>query len=208
MEREHSRRKVIATAVGTIGLGSLSGCVLGEDRTYEQVQELPAPTLGEDDAPVTVRVFEDLGCPACRQFTEEVKPRLVEEFVQTGDVRFQWNDFVIPVTSQSAAAANAARAVQEELGEEAHWDFTDTAYRNQGDLSYDFYATVAEEFGVEDTEVVTTKARERTYSPVIETDKSEGNDIGVEGTPSVVVNGVLQEDFGYNTVARAIRQEL
>lgn len=48
--------------------------------------------LGDPDAPVTVVAFEDFLCPACQDYKPTVD-RFIEEFVATGQARFEYRFF-------------------------------------------------------------------------------------------------------------------
>ena len=45
------------------------------------------PRLGEADAPVTLAVFEDFKCPACKFFTESVLPQIKRDYIDEGQAQ-------------------------------------------------------------------------------------------------------------------------
>src|SRR5690625_4438061 len=51
--------------------------------------------LGRDDAPITVVEYSDFQCPYCGIFARDIQPQLIEEYVDTGLVRFEWRNFPI-----------------------------------------------------------------------------------------------------------------
>ncbi|MFC7142808.1 DsbA family protein [Halosimplex aquaticum] len=207
--RTGSRRRFLAGAAATVAAG-LAGCGglvsqpgSGGTATARDVS-LPAPTLGSDDAPVTVGVYKDLACPACRQFNAQVKPNIASEYVEQGVVRYEHYDFPLDMHEpQSYTAANAARAVQHEADDETFFAFTDRLFDNQSDLGPGTYADLADEEGV-DGDAVRSAAEGRTFRTVIREDKQQGIDAGVRGTPTVVVDGSMLDGFGWGTVRSAI----
>lgn len=48
------------------------------------------PTLGDPDAPITVVEFGDFKCPACKAWGENIFPQLVNDYVDTGQVKFSF----------------------------------------------------------------------------------------------------------------------
>jgi protein-disulfide isomerase len=49
--------------------------------------------LGKRDAPVTLRIFGDLECPACRYLTLNILPTLIKEFVRPGELKLEYHSF-------------------------------------------------------------------------------------------------------------------
>jgi protein-disulfide isomerase len=68
---------------------------------------------GSPSAPVTVEIYADYECPACRALFMEVVPPLMTDFVQTGKVRLIHRDFPLPMHQYSKLAARYANAAGE-----------------------------------------------------------------------------------------------
>ncbi|MFC7095865.1 DsbA family protein [Halobaculum marinum] len=209
---ELTRRDVLATgAAGSVGL--VAGCLGGSDEPEATVESLPAPTHGPDDAPVTVAVYEDYACPHCQTFAVDVYPKLVADYVDPGDVRYEHRDFPIPVHDRwSWEAPGAARAVQDTVGVDAFFTFTKRLFADGwegGSMAYSssLLRTVAADVGA-DPDTVLEAAIAGRYRPVLEADRDAALDKGVRGTPTVVVNGSVVEGFDYQTVQSAIEAEL
>lgn len=62
--------------------------------------------IGEPDARITLTAFEDFQCPFCLRFTLLNEPVIIEEYVLTGKVRFEFKHFPI-LGDESGAAAIA-----------------------------------------------------------------------------------------------------
>ena len=45
--------------------------------------------LGDPNAPVHIVEYIDYQCPACAQFTTSIKPRLVDDYIATGQVSLE-----------------------------------------------------------------------------------------------------------------------
>lgn len=196
------RRSFLAVAVGTSLTAGLAGCtsLLGERspdelEDVEPDRQLSPPTLGSGD--VTVEVYTDFTCPSCRDFQSDVVPQLESELIEPGEITYRHTDFPIPVEDEAVPMANAARAVQAETGtdEEPAGEFFaykrvlyENDYRSDEDL-----ATAAETVDV-DPDVVADALEDGTYYPTIAADRERGEDAGVEGTPSVVVDGEFVDD--------------
>jgi len=193
---DRSSRRAFLLAGGTAALTTLAGCSDdGSAIDPERLDDGNRPAIGDESAPVTVTVFEDFGCPACRQFKQQATPAIVQQYVAPGDVRYLHADFPIPVDEEwSYPIASAARAVFEEAGHDAFWAFSTNVYDHQGNYSLDAVESVAEEIAGVGTSA-RTAAAEETYRDRIEADRDRGVDWGVSGTPTVFV-GDEQVDPG------------
>jgi len=209
---ERSRRAYLAATAGLAGLsaGCLGGggggtedCDIGDEPT---VAELPAPTLGSDDADVTVAAFEDFSCPHCATFSLEVLPELRSEYVEPGDARFEHHDFPIPVDERwSWQAGSAARGVQDEVGDGAFFEYAHALFENQGDFSPRRITDLANDVDAPGC-AIQADALNETYRPVLEADRQLGIDSGVEGTPGVFVAG-RQVEPTYDAISAAIESQ-
>lgn len=212
-----SRRAVLA-GVSATAATAIAGCLGGgggggDESPADAVDSLPTPVHGEDDAPVTVAVFEDFACPHCQTFAVDVQPRIVDEYVDAGDVRYEHHDFPIPVDDRwSWEAPGAARAVQDTVGDEAFFTFAKRLFEDgwtDGSPTYSesFLRDLASAVDA-DPDTVVSAASEGRYRPVLEADREVGLDEGVQGTPSVFVDGTLVDRPDYATVSSAIDNAL
>jgi protein-disulfide isomerase len=199
-----SRRAAIRSG-GAIALGGLAGC-LG-DSSGQTVDSLPAPTIGPTDAPVLVQGFEDFMCPHCATFALQVLPDIEQEYIDEGVVQYEHHDFPLPIGDWSWKAASAARSVQDNVGNEAFFEFTKGMYRNINQYSIDIVEQLAEDVGA-DPATVAGDASSLTYKPVLEADRQLGEQQGVQGTPTVFVNGTMTDSPAFDSVASAIEAEL
>ncbi|AGB16301.1 protein-disulfide isomerase [Halovivax ruber XH-70] len=203
MNRRHALAGIASAS--TLSVAGCLGGLLGSGG----VQDLPDPTLGQDDAPVTVEVWEDFSCGHCKTFDQEVYPQLVENYVDPGDIRYVFHDFPIPVHDRwSWDVSEAARVVQDNADDsDAFWTFKDRMFENQGAYSEDVLSSAAGEVGVDGDSLLSDVSDDR-YRPVVETAKEDGTDMGVRGTPAIFVEGEGVDSPTYNAVANAIERNL
>ena len=165
-------------------------------------------TLGDPEAPVVMEVFEDFQCPACRLFTEEVEPQVVEEYVTSGSVYLIYRHYAfIGPESRNAAKASMCAAEQERF-----WDYHDIIFANQtgeniGAFSDRRLEAFAETIGLDVAEFNTCFGEKR-YENEINEDFVLGQGLSITGTPSIAINGQLLPDFQYFTVQQAIEAQL
>lgn len=216
------RRRAYLTAIGSAATVGLAGCLGGGESiqtsydcdltSREPVSSLPQPTLGPDDASVTVDLFEDFACPHCATFATGSLQQLKTEYLDGESVRFRHFDFPIPVSETwSYAVANAARSVQDSLTDAAFFEFSLAAYRNQADYTYELLADRADTVGADPCRVMRDISSE-TYDQVVAENKETGVSRGVESTPQIFVNGakvtVPRDGDRYTQISNAIDANL
>lgn len=147
--------------------------------------------MGDPKAPVTIEVFEDFQCPACKNFIETVEPLIVQNYVATGKVYyiFRQHPFIGKESFQAADASMCA----EEQGR--FWDYHDMLFanwngENQGAFSDKRLVAFAEELKLDMNEF-NSCFQSNKYQDVINQDLAKGQQYGVTSTPSIFVNGKL-----------------
>jgi len=94
-------------------------------------------TIGSPSAPITMEVFGDFQCPACRAFFETTVKQVIDDYVVPGKVYLVHRDFPLemhPYARQAARLANAAADLgQFEAIERALYDHQD-AWSTKGNI--------------------------------------------------------------------------
>ena len=166
-------------------------------------------SMGIADAPVIVVEYGDFQCPACARFASTVKPKLVENFVNTGQVRFVFRSFQF-IGEESFWAAEAAECANEQG---KFWDYYDKLYasqsgENMGAFTKENLNTFAVELGLQTDEFNQCLASGK-YSDKVKAETLEATKIGLRGTPSLLVNGQYIEGGGqYEILSRKIQDLL
>jgi protein-disulfide isomerase len=168
--------------------------------------------IGDPNAPVRIDVFEDFQCPACKRFTEETEHRIVTDLVQTGKAYYVFHNYAFldrsSVTKESQQAALASLCANEQG---KFWEYHDTLFanwngENQGafaDAHLIDFATVLN-LDVDAFKICLSEGR---YVDEVQASFKEGNQMGVQGTPSVFVNGtIIQPGYipSYEEIAAAV----
>lgn len=72
-------------------------------------------SIGDVAASLTLTVFEDFQCPFCLRFTLVNEPVIIQEYVLTGKIRFEFKHF--PILGQESGAAAIAAACAADQGQ-------------------------------------------------------------------------------------------
>src|SRR5919201_3597238 len=108
-----------------------SGAIPGQKESSEMLADIPQQGiyLGKANAPVRLVEFADLQCPYCREYSLQVLPQLVQDYVRSGKVRMEFRNLAfLGNDSVTAGRAASAAARQDRL-----WNFVDVLYFNQGE---------------------------------------------------------------------------
>jgi protein-disulfide isomerase len=139
------------------------------------------PSLGPENAPITIIEFSDFNCGYCRLFHTETFDALLEAYPD--QIRFVYRDFPVVGGFEAALAAQCAH----EQG--AFWSFHDLLFT--GGLAHDrsAYLSYAETAGVDIASFEQCLDDER-YADEIDADAQEVISLGARGTPTFFVNGI------------------
>jgi protein-disulfide isomerase len=116
-----------------------------------------------------------------------VEPKLYKAYVKDGTLRIEWRDF--PYRGQeSVNAAVAARAAQ---AQGKFWEYHDLLYEEQSSgFSDENLTALARKTGL-DTKRFETDYENAGYKGVVRADFQRGLDLGVNGTPTFLINGKI-----------------
>ena len=171
--------------------------------------ESPAFSIATDDQPVkgnakalvTIVEFTDYECPSCAR-QHPVLEKIVSEF---GDrVRLVVRDFPLSQHANARKAAEAAEAAREQ---NKYWEYAAVLFRNQADLSVDKLRQYATDLGLDrarfDASLDSGKFAEKVQRDVV-----DGHKLGLNGTPTLFINGKRISDNSYETMKAAIEAAL
>jgi protein-disulfide isomerase len=153
-----------------------------------------ASALGDPDAPVVIHEFSDFQCVYCRRHALETLPKIRENYVDTGLVYYVAHDFPLDFHANARLAAAAARCAGDQG---LFWPFYRILYQRQADwnglapeAALDTFKTLAGALDLNVAEFEACVGEER-FENEIEQDLRLGQQAGIHGTPSFLLNGEL-----------------
>ncbi len=224
MQRQQQRQRLILIGLIVLGAALVVFAVVwpqirpaGEVVTVNPT-DLPNPnglSLGDPNVPVVIDVFEDFQCPACKSFTENIEPLVIQNLVATGKARYVFHNYSFLDGNgagnggESDQAANASMCANEQG---KFWEMHGTLYanwngENLGTFSDRRLQAMAEALGL-DMSAFNACFDANKYESEIQADFDLGGEMGVSGTPTVFVNGARVGDPGkvasYQQIADAV----
>jgi protein-disulfide isomerase len=133
----------------------------------------------------------------------------VKRYVENGTLRLEWRDFPY-LGQESVNAALAARAAQEQA---KFWQYHDVLYNNQGPENSGTFSDenligFARELGL-DVERFEESFKGGKHEAVVHKVFREGQDAGIQGTPTFSLNGrILVGAQPLRTFEQIIEEEL
>jgi protein-disulfide isomerase len=183
-------------AVALVGAAAIGWAVTRDTAVVSKIDpSIPLPTaegyvVGSPDAPVEIIEFADFECPGCGQFAAVTEPDLRTKLIETGQVRFRFMDFPLPIHKNTLGASLAAACAN---AQGKFWPMHDRIFLGQND--WNGFATsnprkvfvgYAQELGL-DVAAWEQCYDARQFLPQIEANRNAGMQRGVNATPTFIV---------------------
>ena len=144
---------------------------------------------GTKDAKVNVVEFGDYQCPACA-YANPIVQQLIEAYKDNPNVNFVSRNFPLPQHSNAMVSAEAAQAAG---AQGKFWEMSDMLYENQNEWSGNpkalkVFIGYAQKLGL-DIKAFTDSINQKKFQDVINKDRSDGQALGVNSTPTFFING-------------------
>ncbi|MCC6538537.1 MAG: DsbA family protein [Bryobacterales bacterium] len=209
--------KTLATAVaGALKAGKtpVAARAVLKDAAYiaklkEEIENQPAnlnlagvPAAGPEKARVTIVEFSDFQCPFCRGGAEALAA-VAKAF--PNDVRVVFKQFPLESHSQAAIAAEASLAAH---AQGKFWPMHDRIFANPRSLTEENLMAWAKEMGL-DAGRFAQELTGHKYRSTVRREVREGIEAGVQGTPTVFLNGrIYRGQLNMEALKPAIEAEL
>lgn len=101
----------LAAALLIFLIGVPSGSIFAQQRTQENAaSQLPDKAVGSKLAPITMEVYSDFQCPACRDLYRSTLRQVIDTYVAAGKVYLVHRDMPLPIHKFARDAARYANA--------------------------------------------------------------------------------------------------
>jgi predicted DsbA family dithiol-disulfide isomerase len=168
-----------------------------------QVATAGFPSKGLANAPVTIVEFSDFECPYCGGLFPTLK-QVEKNYPQ--QVRIVYRQF--PLTNLHPHAMKAAEASLCAAEQNKFWEFHDSMFGNQRELSVADLKQRAVDLKM-DTQAFNQCLDSGKETAAIQADIQEGARAGVSGTPAMFINGrFLSGNQPYSEIKDVIEDEL
>jgi protein-disulfide isomerase len=206
----------------TTGAGNLKG--VGSDKGRgQEVKHAPAVTaeeavLGKADAKVTIIEYGDFQCPYCALFYKKFEPAIRKELIDAGIAKYVFRPFPIVdrIVGQGTESNDSANAFLCARDQGKSWEMHNALYdieynemglaqakkiessEGNGNLIKSLFAKIAGEKGM-DVATFTSCYDSKKHAATIAAYEAGATEAGVQGTPSLFINGDAVDLSTYGT---------
>ncbi len=153
--------------------------------------------MGDPNAPVQMIEFSDFQCPYCGRFSKDTEPLIVENYVKTGKVYFEYIPYGpggVPIGQESSDAAMASFCAGDQG---KFWEYHDILFANHtgenvGDNTMKRLEAFAQFLGL-NMDQFNSCMKEKKFADKIQEGIQRGKNANIGGTPSFLINGKLVE---------------
>jgi protein-disulfide isomerase len=209
MRQSEMRSRMVTILLIVVGVSALVFMVVGRTvmdslqppeavKTPKPIErtQVDGTNIGDPNAKAKIEVFEDFQCPACKRFSEEVEPLILKQLVDTGKAYYMFRHYAFidqnSPLKESRRAANASLCASDQG---KFWEYHDVLFANQnGENKNTFNRNRLLDFGNSiglESSAFTSCVNDETHMDEVLASFDEGNTRGVQGTPSVFVNGQI-----------------
>jgi protein-disulfide isomerase len=201
--RERTKRTVTIVVVAAIAILIALVLILPQLTPAGDIAEHPLMNrpqvklngMGDPNAPVKIIEYSDFQCPYCGKFTLDTEQQLIDAYIATGKVYFEYRSVGNFIGPESVRAAEAAYCAGDQ---NKFWEMHDIIFANQqgeneGHFSDKFLTALASKISL-DIGTFSDCFTGGKYAAKVEQDGVDGRQAGVKGTPSFVINGKLFEN--------------
>jgi protein-disulfide isomerase len=211
-QRRERRRNLLVVGAVVVAVLIIAGVMLAvtnhKDTTGQAVGAGGTPqnltgaynvVIGDSSAPDTIKLYEDLQCPICKEF-EAATGEQTQAAIAAGKVKVDYHMVAFldraSTTNYSSRALNAAMAVLSTAGPDAFMKFRTIAFDNQPEEgSAGVPDSTLIDWAVQagaDKDQVTPLINGNDYHQWVLNATDQMSKDGVNGTPTVFINGQNQ----------------
>lgn len=166
----------------------------GEPTVPQVSKNIESAVFGAPASKVQLTIFADYQCPACIYFEKSIGEELYEKYVKTNKITATYKNF--PLTQHKNAQRDALAALYA-LSQGKYWEFSLEMYaledQKKGDrVTDEERVALGKKVGLDPVEMQKSMD-EGWYMDQVKKEMDEGEAMGLEGTPSVYLNGKIMK---------------
>ena len=179
-----------------------------------------ASALGSSMADITIIEFADYQCQSCAKFYREVRDDILRNFVNTGQVRFLFKDFIANndmTTAVDEASTLAAEASYCAAEQGKYWEYHNKLYQNAENqniqwVTLDNLNQIANNVGIGNLIQFSDCLESHKHSKTVNQNDNLARSIGLQSTPTFILLSnrtqplAIQGAQPYSIFEQAIRE--
>ena len=153
-----------------------------------------ASALGSNMADITIIEFADYQCQSCAKFHREVRDDILRNFVNTGQVRFLFKDFIVnnDVSTTNEASKLPAEASYCAAEQGKYWEYHNKLYQNAENediqwVTIDNLKQIANNAGIGNLMQFSDCLESHKHSKTVNENDNLARSIGLQSTPTFIL---------------------
>jgi protein-disulfide isomerase len=175
---------ILGYSVKSLGILNLS-----QSLTPSITENGSIKVMGKEDAPITITEYSDFQCPLCKKYFDDTFSTIVEQYVNTGKVKYVFKHFPLNIHPEATPASIASECA---LEQDKFWEMHDQLFMNQQQWSSQADHINTFKGYAKNMQLDEGKFNEcldnKTYSASVNADYEEGLKSNVRGTPTLYIN--------------------
>tara|TARA_B100000614_G_scaffold194222_1_gene175430 strand:+ start:238 stop:891 length:654 start_codon:yes stop_codon:yes gene_type:complete len=184
------------------------------DKNFQNIQNIPSSSYGverelEGDHIIslgepnnTIIEYASMTCPHCSDFHGNVFPKIKEELINTGRVKYTFRDFPLdPFAMAGTLIANC-------VSDDKYFDVINVLLKTQQkwiEKGYQGIISIAKNFGLTVSEIEQCLSNKKLIKLIESNMSLASNSFGITGTPTVFVNGKRIQPLEYENILNEIK---
>jgi protein-disulfide isomerase len=149
------------------------------------------PILG-NSSNITMVEFGDYQCTFCAKFHNEVREKIINNFVNSGKISFLFKDYIVNDNATDTSSTKAAEASYCAAEQNKYWNYHDELYDNwagekTGWITDDSLQQFARNIQVPDIEKFSNCLQSNEYLSIVQSNDNIARSMGLTGTPSFIL---------------------
>jgi len=166
-------------------------------------------TIGNDNAPVQIKIYSSLTCPHCANFHRKVLPKIKKKYIETGLAKVIFMDFPLDL-----ASLNASKILQC-LENKKQIEYLDTIYEKQNkwtngssieEININL-KKIVKNLGIKESFVDKCFNNENIENKVLKSRIDGQKKYSIESTPTIIINEKkLDGSSDFKNIEKAIKK--
>ena len=148
-------------------------------------------SMGDPNAPITMIEYASLTCSHCAAFHNNTLPLIKEKYIETGEVRLVYRNYILNQYDLYASMITRCAGPEKAFGMMSLF-FNRQSVWMQGDIVNNL-ASLARRAGMNRATFDQCLANRDLQADIL-TMREQGNEDGVTGTPTFLINGALKQN--------------
>lgn len=183
--------------------------------TFEKPSIEGQPQLGNQKATVTITEFGDYLCPSCKVWSQNIFPRLQQDYIDTGKVNFAFINTLFHGAGSQLTALAAESIFKKDP--DNFWEFHEALYEAQPEEEHDTTWATNElmiqlaQAEAPSVDPIQLEADLKSQAAQAELDRDNVlvTKYNVQFTPSIMINGkMMEKPFDYDELTKLIEAAL